>query len=187
MSRSRVQTRISLRSVFAEDAAPLAALAETLAEPEGEDRWESGFSGEVAEPRCFWSERSILVTVLFIAWASRRAPVAISFFAQKATGHARPSTGKILAHPRAFSCRDHKQCGESPNGPCRSRGSRFLAGKSVVYRGERGNHRGLRAKDQPTERCLAKTMDVGALDLRLGPAALRADGQNHGRSNVLPF
>src|SRR5215472_3125391 len=102
MSRSRVQTRISLRSVFAEDGGPPAEPAGTFAEPEGEDRRESGFSGEVEEPRCFWSERSILGTVLFIAWASRRAPVAISYFAQKATGHARPSTRKIPAHPRAF-------------------------------------------------------------------------------------
>src|SRR5437867_11710753 len=59
MSKSRVQTRISLRSVFAEDAAPLAALADAFAKS-GEDRRESGFSGEVTEPRCFWSERSIV-------------------------------------------------------------------------------------------------------------------------------
>src|SRR5207249_6755569 len=57
MSKSRVQTRISLRSVFAEDAAPLAAPADAFAKS-GEDRRESGFSGEVTEPRCFWSERS---------------------------------------------------------------------------------------------------------------------------------
>lgn len=90
MSRSRVQTRISLRSVFAEDAAGLAVPEDTFAEPGGEDSRGSGFSGKVEEQRCFWSERSILVTVLFIARALRRAPVAISFFAQRATGHAKP-------------------------------------------------------------------------------------------------
>jgi hypothetical protein len=61
-----------------------------------------------------------------------------------------------------------------------------LATKSIVYGGERGNHGRFRAKDQPTERCLAKTMGLGALELRVGPAALRADGQNNG-SSAWPF
>src|SRR5215469_1704530 len=109
MSRSRVQTRISLRSVLAEDVAPPATPADTFAEPGGEDSRESGFSGEVEEPRCFWSELSMVGTVLFIAWASRRAPVAISLFAQKATGHRRPSTRLISARPRALHAAIHKR------------------------------------------------------------------------------
>jgi hypothetical protein len=32
-------------------------------------------------------------------------------FAQKATGHAKPSTRKILADPRAFHAMDRKRCG----------------------------------------------------------------------------
>src|SRR5438132_14391190 len=76
MSKSRVQTRISLRSVFAEDAAPLAPLAapaDAFAKS-GEDRRESGFSGEVTEPRCFWSERSIVgASIIYSMGVAARA------------------------------------------------------------------------------------------------------------------
>src|SRR5438309_1790380 len=77
MSRSRVQMRISLRRLFAEEAVAGAEAAGALAEAGAEQRAGPGFSGEVAVPRCLWSERSILGTWLFIAWASRRAPDAI--------------------------------------------------------------------------------------------------------------
>src|SRR5437667_785841 len=73
MSKSRVQTRISLRSVFAEDAAPLAAPADAFAKS-GEERRESGFSGEVTEPRCFWSERSIVgASIIYSMGVAARA------------------------------------------------------------------------------------------------------------------
>src|SRR5437867_1840410 len=89
MSRSRVQTRISLRRVFA-GAASGAGVAEVFAEAGTEEITGPGFSGGVEAPRCFWSERSILGASLFIAWASRRAPVAILPFAQQAPGAAEP-------------------------------------------------------------------------------------------------
>src|SRR6266566_742305 len=74
MSKSRVQTRISLRSVFAEDRAPLEALADAFTKTGGEDRRESGFSGEVTEPRCFWSERSIVgASVIYSMGVAARA------------------------------------------------------------------------------------------------------------------
>src|SRR5215469_4002458 len=84
MSKSRVQTRISLRSVFAEDAAPLAAPPEALAATGSEDRSESGFSGEVSAPRCFWSERSIVgASVIYSMAAAARASCDFSHVAQK--------------------------------------------------------------------------------------------------------
>src|SRR5207249_12309998 len=83
MSRSRVQTRISLRRVFEGGAESAAGAAGEFTGPGTEERAGPGFSGEVESPRCFWSERSILGTWLFIAWASRRAPDAILFLHKK--------------------------------------------------------------------------------------------------------
>src|SRR5690349_20318337 len=74
MSRSRVQTRISLRRLAACEAALGAGPADAFAAAEPAERRGAGFSGEVEAPRCFWSERSILGALLFIARASRRAP-----------------------------------------------------------------------------------------------------------------
>ena len=101
ISRSRVHTRISLRRLFVGEAASEAGVAEALAEAGTEEITGPGFSGGVDALRCFWSERSILGALLFIAWASRRAPVAILPFAQQAPGAAEPY----------FS---HDSCGLSP-------------------------------------------------------------------------
>src|SRR6266704_5809226 len=90
MSRSRVQTRISLRRLAACEAALGAALAGGLAAAETEERRGSGFSGDVEAPRCFCGERSILGALLFIARASRRAPVAILPDARKKLDAAKP-------------------------------------------------------------------------------------------------
>src|SRR5258708_16650089 len=86
MSRSRVQTRISLRRLAAGEA----ALAGGLAAADTEERRGSGFSGDVEAPRCFCGERSILGALLFIARASRRAPVAILPDARKRLDAAKP-------------------------------------------------------------------------------------------------
>src|SRR5689334_22373489 len=83
MNRSRVHTRISLRRVFEAEAESGAGAAGEFTGPGSEERTSPGLSGEVEVPRCFWSERSILGTCLFIAWASRCAPVAISHFTQQ--------------------------------------------------------------------------------------------------------
>src|SRR6516164_4944655 len=94
MSKSRVHTRISLRSVFAEDTAPLAAPPEAFAATGREDRSESGFSGEVSEPRCFWSERSIVgASVIYSMGAAARASCDFSHVAQKSAGRYAPSEG----------------------------------------------------------------------------------------------
>src|SRR5437867_7786157 len=74
MSRSRVQTRISLRRLAAREAALGAGLADAFTAADPAERRGAGFSGEVEAPRCFWSERSILGALLFIARGSRRAP-----------------------------------------------------------------------------------------------------------------
>src|SRR5215472_14689051 len=87
MSRSRVHTRISLRRVFAgEDASGAGAVA--FAETGTEEITGPGLSGAGEAPRCFWSERSILGALVFIARASRRAPDAILRFAQQRPGAA---------------------------------------------------------------------------------------------------
>src|SRR5690242_7562147 len=74
ISRSRVQMRISLRRLLAGEAFSDAREAPAFDETGTEDRGDSGFSGWVEAPRCFWSERSILGALVFIAWASQRAP-----------------------------------------------------------------------------------------------------------------
>src|SRR6266568_3794459 len=90
MSRSRVHTRISLRSVFEEEGVLGAGRACEFAEAGTEQTAGPGFSGEVEAPRCFCSERSILGTLVFIARGSRHAPVAIWLFAYKALCSAKP-------------------------------------------------------------------------------------------------
>src|SRR5215470_17057364 len=82
MSRSRVQMRISLRRLLAGVTVSPAALAGVFVGA-AEDRGESRLSGWVEAPRCFWSERSILGALVFIAWALQRAPHAICVFAQQ--------------------------------------------------------------------------------------------------------
>src|SRR5215831_2547875 len=86
ISRSRVHTRISLRSVFAGEAASGAGLVDEFTVAGTEEITGPGFSGGVAAPRCFWSERSILFAWLFIAWGSPRAPHAIWFRCAKQAG-----------------------------------------------------------------------------------------------------
>src|SRR5215469_16723275 len=75
ISRSRVQTRISFRREFVGDATSQAG-ADEFPETGIEEITTPGFSGRVEAPRCFGSERSILCALLFIAWASRPAPLA---------------------------------------------------------------------------------------------------------------
>src|SRR5207237_6397856 len=90
MSRSRVQTRSSLRRLFAGEPASGEAAAGEFAETGVLENEGSGFSGWVEAPRRFWSERSILGATLFIAWATRGAPDAILVLCMIELGAARP-------------------------------------------------------------------------------------------------
>ncbi len=90
MSRSRVQTRISLRRLLAGEAVSEAGAEGEAAEAGTEEITGPGFSGGVEAPHCFWSERSILGALLFIARASRPAPHAIFRFAQRAPDPGEP-------------------------------------------------------------------------------------------------
>src|SRR5713226_53999 len=116
MSRSRVQTRISLRRLFAAETVLGAGPAGGFAETRGVERRASGFSGEVGAPRCFWSERSIFIAPLFIAWPSRRAPDAILPDARKRAGRCETLLFlKILTGPPAL-LRRVRNC--LVNSPC---------------------------------------------------------------------
>ena len=187
MSRSRVQMRISLRRLFAEEAVAGAEAAGALAEAGAEQRAGPGFSGEVAVPRCLWSERSILGTWLFIAWASRRAPDAILI----------PCAEKVrrrkALHPLRFRQTGPRYMLYSStlwlNGLGRD-GSvgdiRRVGGKRVIEGSERGNDRRLCAKNQLPKRGFVETTLPGTLELTIRPTALRADGQAY-RCRILPF
>src|SRR5215472_11167600 len=118
MSKSRVQTRITLRSVFAEDTAPLAAPPEAFAATGSEDRSESGFSGEVSEPRCFWSERSIVgASVIYSMGAAARASCDFSHVAQKAPGDAPLRLEGDSRRSAGMRSGGLKLFGRNPNGP----------------------------------------------------------------------
>src|SRR5215472_667461 len=185
ISRSRAQTRISLRSVFAGEAASGVGAVE-FAEAGTEEITGAGFSGGVEAPRCFRSERSILGALLFIAWASRPAPHAICFLRNNTPGAASIAFLMILAASAALLAArrgGHIVAGTSAAHVSKSR---FLGRKRVIQRSKCRDHCCFRPEDQATERGLAKTMPEGGFEFRVSPTAFRPNRESS-RSNLPAF
>src|SRR5215472_12510849 len=158
ISRSRVQTRISLRREFAGDATSQAG-ADEFPETGIEEITAPGFSGRVEAPRCFGSERSIfLCFAIYSMGVAARATRVFAFYAKRAQAVRNPAFPMIPVASAAlhnhgknttWSTADlEKSC------PGRAR-LRLLSGMRVIQRRQGGNYRCFGSKNQAAERAFS--------------------------------